>query len=345
VATGCLFDALQLLYDMTGGYLNIYDTPIIRAMGEYIARFNISGRYFVNFADSGPTVNPDGDMIKRMGEKCGSEILKSFGDYLLSTGSEAVNVKKAYRALSSFTTPSVPQNATKRKAATDSYFRDIQVMLLRDSEDPDEGMFFAIKAGHNAESHNHNDVGSFVVYKNAKPVLIDAGVGAYTKNTISSRRYTIWSMQSNYHSVATFDGIGQHQGRNFASSDIEYNEAERCLSMELAGTYTEDAGVKSYRRCGSLKNGTVTIEDSIETSGEREIDFIFMTHARPVYYAPGEIGLAEGCFLRFDPSLSPDLEEFEPVGINTGSTFGTDTLWRIHLRKTTDKCKYRFTIS
>ena len=37
-------------------------------------------------------------------------------------------------------------------------------MILRDSRNPDEGMFLAMKGGNNNESHNHNDIGSFIVY-------------------------------------------------------------------------------------------------------------------------------------------------------------------------------------
>ena len=41
------------------------------------------------------------------------------------------------------------------------------------------GMFVAAKGGFNNESHNHNDAGTFSLYVNTIPVLIDAGVGTY----------------------------------------------------------------------------------------------------------------------------------------------------------------------
>jgi hypothetical protein len=92
-------------------------------------------------------------------------------------------------------------------------------MVLRESENPDEGLFLAMKGGDNNESHNHNDVGSFIVYKNGKPVLIDAGVGEYTKQTFSPDRYKIWSMQSLYHNLPSFDGVGQVNGSQYASKN------------------------------------------------------------------------------------------------------------------------------
>jgi hypothetical protein len=44
----------------------------------------------------------------------------------------------------------------------------------------------AIKGGNNGESHNHNDVGSFIIYTDGEPLFIDPGVGEYTAKTFSN---------------------------------------------------------------------------------------------------------------------------------------------------------------
>ena len=49
------------------------------------------------------------------------------------------------------------------------------------------GFFFGAKGGFNAESHNHNDVGSCVMYFDGKPCLIDLGREEYTAKTFSSK--------------------------------------------------------------------------------------------------------------------------------------------------------------
>ena len=74
------------------------------------------------------------------------------------------------------------------------------------------GFFVATKGGYNNESHNHNDVGSFSLYLNTMPVFIDAGVGTYTRRTFSSERYSIWTMQSNYHNLPLINGVAQRFG-------------------------------------------------------------------------------------------------------------------------------------
>ena len=90
----------------------------------------------------------------------------------------------------------------------DTWLHSLQIMTARRGQ-----MFLGMKGGHNDESHNHNDVGSFVVYHNVKPILIDPGVGEYTSKTFSKERYTIWTMQSAYHNMPQVNGFDQHEGR------------------------------------------------------------------------------------------------------------------------------------
>ena len=49
-------------------------------------------------------------------------------------------------------------------------------MTARVTERSSDGFYVAAQGGHNAESHNHNDVGNFIVFLNGKPVIVDVGV-------------------------------------------------------------------------------------------------------------------------------------------------------------------------
>ena len=52
-------------------------------------------------------------------------------------------------------------------------------------------------------------MGNVVVFVDGKPVIVDAGVETYTRKTFSAERYTIWTMQSAYHTLPTIvrDGV------------------------------------------------------------------------------------------------------------------------------------------
>src|SRR5690606_3238301 len=85
----------------------------------------------------------------------------------------------------------------------------------------------AAKAGDNGDSHNHNDVGSVIVYKHGKPLLIDVGVETYTGKTFSPQRYDIWTMQSAYHNLPSFGGVQQQPGAGFAANAVEVEMNEK----------------------------------------------------------------------------------------------------------------------
>ena len=329
-AAGSLFDCLETVYDMTGGGIDVYDDPLIRAMGEYFAKFCIKGNRFVNFADSGATCSADGAMLKRYGEKCGSRLLAEFGHRMPSGG---LFFKHPYRSLRSLITPPLEKPEVEL-AAESVYLPDLKVMIERESTDPSRGFLLAAKGGHNNESHNHNDVGSVIVYYDGEPLLIDAGVGAYTKQTFSPRRYELWFMQSNYHNVAMFDGIGQRAGAAYSARDEVYNPDARSLTLELAGAYPKEACVESYIRRSSLGRGEVEVKDSIRLSEEKEIDLIFLTHREPRVTATGTVELCGGHLLEyFGEGFTAEVEEFDPVGMNTVRMWGTEKMYRIHIKR------------
>jgi hypothetical protein len=146
----------------------------------------------------------------------------------------------------------------------DIWLPDIEVMAARDSAH-DAGFYLAAKGGHNDESHNHNDIGNFVVFVDGDPVLVDAGVETYTAKTFSDRRYEIWTMQSAYHSLLpTVDGIQQEPGAIFAARNVSYavDDVSAALTLDVAGAYPPAAKLANWRRTVTLQRGAaVTIVD------------------------------------------------------------------------------------
>jgi len=155
-------------------------------------------------------------------------------------------------------------------------------MAARSDIKNNEGLYLAAKGGHNAESHNHNDVGNFIVYLNGKPAIIDAGVETYRRQTFSDERYTIWTMQSAYHNLPTINGKMQKNGREFKAENIIYkadkNNVKFALNIEKA--YPEEAGIRSMRRTIDFKRGkniSVTDQYQFDRSDNR-LEMNMMTH-------------------------------------------------------------------
>ena len=150
-------------------------------------------------------------------------------------------------------------NATKRLPyPKDVWLPDLQVAISRDQGGTSDGFYFAAKGGHNAESHNHNDIGNFVVFYDGLPLLLDVGSGTYTHRTFNGdRRYEIWFNCSDYHNTPTINGVTQKAGMNFCASDVGYKSGKSTVefSLDIAKSYPADAGVNSWKRTVTLNRG------------------------------------------------------------------------------------------
>jgi len=176
---------------------------------------------------------------------------------------------------------------------SDYYFPDLDVVLARGKASSTEGFYFAAKGGNNGEGHNHNDVGSFMLYYNGSPVLIDVGVGTYTRETFSSQRYNIWTMQSNYHNLPVINGYGQSPGGRFKAQNSTYSPGKNKVSFstDIALAYPSDANVSRWERTYTLERGKKFIisDDFQLTANNGDNKFHFMTSVPCQIINPGLI--------------------------------------------------------
>ena len=166
-------------------------------------------------------------------------------------------------------------------------------------------MALCAKGGHNNESHNHNDVGSFMLYVDGEPEIVDAGNMIYTAKTFSSERYTLWNVRAAYHNLPLIGGREQ-----------------------LAAAYDEQAGVETCRRTLILSEDALRLEDSIELIAAQDVTWVFMLRHKPEI-TRGSLK-AGRIHMTFDEALTPAAEEI-PVtdGRMAGSFPGS--LWRVLL--------------
>jgi len=106
------------------------------------------------------------------------------------------------------------EKATGRPDAFDYELPDLGQAKLRGAPGRRQMTVMAL-AGDNGVSHNHNDVGSFIVYRTGKMLLVDPGAPMYTKQTFSPRRYEIVYCRSKGHSVPVIDGKEQRAGPRY----------------------------------------------------------------------------------------------------------------------------------
>jgi len=265
-AGASLFDCLELMYSATHGQFEVYSDPLIQNIGRYIYRAHIDGEYFVNFADASARNRVSAELVYRYGKRINDDTMMAFGAWGAEQrpGRQGGGVDGYRNLYALFHYDDIQSVKGAQPHLRDVWFPDLQVFAARDEAGTAKGFYVAGKGGHNAESHNHNDVGNFIVYRDGLPVLIDAGVGTYTAQTFSSRRYEIWTMQSAYHNLPTINGVMQKNGRSFSAKDVVYKKTDQStqFSLDIAGAYPKEAGVKSWQRTVQLnRDKNITLVD------------------------------------------------------------------------------------
>ncbi|MDR1114721.1 MAG: heparinase II/III-family protein [Tannerella sp.] len=265
-----LYECLEIMKNATGGAFDVYDHPLIKNIGQYFYQVNIHAPYFINFADADPKTGGEPSIVYRYGRAIGDPAMYKFGAYLagLSGWGEKPLGGKIGAQLRDLKLIDEIRNAEKEEAlVADFWFPDTEIAGGRDRKGSFDGFFFGAKGGFNAESHNHNDIGSCLMYFDGKPCLIDAGRETYVAKTFSSRRYEIWTMQSGYHNLPVINGGDQKEGTNFKARDVSFkaNQGVVTFSVDIASAYPDDAGVKSWMRSYMLKRGkSFTISDKYQ---------------------------------------------------------------------------------
>ena len=294
VAGGSLFDCLELLHSATAGAVNVYDVPLIQNIGRYIYRVHIHDDYFIDFADASAKEEIAADLVYRYGRRIGDEKLSAFGAWAAKERDARSDQKDVLgrRIPALFNLQSLLSAPRAQAASRDAWFPGIQVVAARVAEGSAKGLYLGAKGGHNAESHNHNDVGNFIVYAEGEPLIIDVGVETYSAKTFSAQRYDIWTMQSAFHNLPTIGGVMQKDGRNYEARNVHYRSDDSAaeFNLDIAAAYPAEAGLGSWRRTLRLDRSQNRIDVTDEYKLEKNVTEITLTLMTPCAVSPGAPG-------------------------------------------------------
>ena len=212
-----------------------------------------------------------------------------------------------YRQLKNVYTASSIQPLAREEVVypKSTFLKGINVCTLREN-----GFFVCFKGNHNGESHNHNDVGSFVIYHEGTPVFIDPGVDLYSGFTFSEWRTKLWYTKSEYHSVPVIGGKAQLCGAKFAATPMQVDGMR--AECEISGAYGD--GTSKWSRTVEIKDGAAVVTDSFGQPSEGT-ELHYMLRDMPDTY---------GNILRFPCGVTATiegvtdirLEEFDITGEN-----------------------------
>lgn len=324
------------------------NTEKLSVMGSYVYKMHIGGKWLVNFADSSPTTQfLHTNAILPFGELIGDDSIIGMGveiakeNNFFQDPAYLFNIADDYpllgrELLTLYYIDDLLNNDKVSPLVRDAWFPNLQVMTARTKARSKDGLFVAAKGGHNGESHNHNDVGNFILFRDGQPILIDVGKATYTRAYFSGQAdsVAVWNRLSSCHNLPRINGLDQLEGKEYQANEVSYysNDDKAVLSMDISGVYPSEAFVNSwFRTIDFERKGKLIVKENYSLKSFVSPSIIFlMSSEKPELISDGVISIGSSK-LRFSSSqLSPSIETISIEDDFVNNNWGAQ-LYRIGL--------------
>ena len=275
-----LLECLYRLHEYSAAAVNVFNEEKVKNIFHYFIKVCISDEYVTNFADAPAKFTFDYGVAYKIAKLMNDEVMKEFCKKIYDGNRKRISLDltKPIRIIDYAAANNELSTAPAAKSGfcRTSYFESVQLMTRRLGS----GIFLAAKGGHNDESHNHNDVGNFIIYKNGNPFIIDAGNMVYTKDTFGEKRYTIWTNVSQYHNLPAIGGSNQHEGKDFRARNVSHGADS--FSLDIGAAYENRADIGKWVRSFDWINGDVTVSEKYCFKRRMSVTLNFMCAVKPV---------------------------------------------------------------
>ncbi len=180
----------------TGGGLDLLADPVLRGVYAYPTTVVLSGSKVVNFADCPPRVGSRSGAVAWAAGRLGVDRMTALVSHGTTTRFLMTTLLDILLA---------PEPAAFEPPAQ-AFLPDLMLLVARGEGDGDERLTLAVKGGHNAEIHNHNDVGAFIIHRRGESLVCDLGSGKYVKEFFGPHRYEFLTTRSAGHNVPLVNG-------------------------------------------------------------------------------------------------------------------------------------------
>jgi hypothetical protein len=250
----------ETIRSQSGGTVDLFRQTVVRTIAEAPSLLEMTDGVYPAFADCGLNTRPDASLVELIGWRLdGQAFTGQPSDGLSGPGTiYHIMTHLAARLDANSETTGVDAGLPLR-----SWFPESGVCVVRANRPG--SLAAAWKGGHNAEHHNHNDVGTTVVAWKGRTVIVDPGAMVYRAETFSKNRYHLPVMGSYGHSVPVIAGTLQNPGA--ASRGVlisnSFTEASDRVVMDLASAYpgTDLKKLERHWTYHRLGEGSLVIED------------------------------------------------------------------------------------
>lgn len=250
----------DMLYRRTGGEINLFSEPRIRDIALFPQKCCFYGSRGVSFSDSGSWMMI-GTGITNMLSKHYEEAFYPENVRLVC----GIGTGGCHRFTTTLNNALwAPEGEIIRKKANGCYLLPVAQWYIASGKD---NVGIAARGGHNAEPHNHNDIGNLLVYKNGIEILADLGMGEYDKKYFSNERYELTHCGSQGHCVPIIGGRCQQGGIQYCAKDFVMDETG--VKMDIAPAYglnKDNSVIREIRF--DKESGKITVADNFILSEE-----------------------------------------------------------------------------
>ncbi|MBP0903857.1 hypothetical protein ACFSKN_05275 [Mariniflexile gromovii] len=267
----------QMLSDYTEGKINLFsfDNPEkLKRIGNFPEHFEIQNGTCAPFADGVSHTESSGSNFAEMLSS------KHYGAIKPSE----IRMEEAVEQIIAWNNPelfSVNNESETQKSELNghTYFDDFGMVISRGKQKVPFSI--AIKAGHNAENHNHSDVGTYILILDEDFMSGDIGAPSYTAGSFSkdNKARSSWG-----HPVPRINNTLQSNGREFEGKITETifeNNSDKVV-MDMKAAY-ELPMLKSLTRTmvnDKSGTGTISVQDYFAASEPVTFGTAIMTYTK-----------------------------------------------------------------
>ena len=326
--------AADMLRAFTGGKLDLFADPKVRAIASFGQDMFLDGRHVIPLADAPHTLAVHIGLMHRLNREYDlggfpSDDACAFGRDVRFRFAPFIRDFYWYD-------PDADHAAAQRPPV--SFYRESGWFIAR------RGGYTAVcKGGHNAEPHNHNDLGSFLLFADGAFPLDDPGWPEYTRDYFGPRRYEDYVCASSAgHSVPLVNGKPQSPGEDRRARLL--TSAKNEIAYELSSAY----GVENLAltRIIRFDDGGVTLIDRVKNA-EAFVER-FVTRLKPL---PLENAVQIGAWRvtsAFPARVGVQTAQYAPRfrGFVTGESEDNEieTLYQIDFTPETANGEFRFRV-
>ncbi len=263
----------ETIYQATNGKVDLLQDNKVKQAAKFGANIEIINGVYPAFADCSINAQPSSKLMYFLSRRLGLA-LRSWEQIDPVSAGGSLYQSMMYSFPNSASLALLTQGPS-RGPGIRSWFEQAGVLISRPGPNSSSRLAVALKGGHNQEHHNHNDVGSFVVVLDDKPLLLDPGGEIYTARTFSSRRYESNVLNSFGHPVPIVAGKLQQTGKQARGRVISRSltDSTDTLVLDISSAYDVPELRKLERKFVYSRIGKGSLRVTDEVTFSRPCDF------------------------------------------------------------------------